>query len=721
MRVNVAVLSDSICLRAYAVRPGATSMKILSILTYYHPHWTGLTAYAKRIAEGLAARGHEVTVLTTQHNPDLPLEEMIGGVRVIRLPVFMRISRGMVSLTYIPTASKLIRAHDLVQIHTPLMESMLIGALCKLHRKPLLMTHHGDLVMPAGGFNQIVERVVVGMMTQAERAASRISIHSRDYAENSDFLSHFTRKLAYIYPPVDIPRVTPEEARAWKAELGLADKRLIGFAGRFVEEKGFDFLLQAIPHVLERVPDAHWVYAGELNVVYEHFYDRWKHLIEQHRDHITILGLIKDPKRLAQFYAMCDAFCLPSRTDCFPSVQIEAMLSGAPVVTSDIPGAREVVKVTSMGRLARPGDPVALADALVEVLGNRERYTRTHEQIREVFDTTRTIDEYEALLAGMLGRPKPEPRAVNRRPAAPAPDVDVVRYREGLPRPFTSLTGEDHTKLDVILRNEADMAYRRRARVLLDYLELRDGDRVLDCGCGMGFYLMAMGKLRNLRLVGLDGDVQRLSWAERERVPAALVSSDIHRLPFEDNSFDRVLMSEVLEHLDDDRLALRELMRILKPGGILALSVPHARFPFWWDPINRVWTGLGGDPIRSGPIAGLWSNHVRLYLPEQLIERFRAAGFELEQVEESTAFSFPFIHFIVYGIGKPLLEKNLLPSGLRNSADRFSGEKNRGSRFNPINVGVSMFRAVDRLNETPRVERCERFVNILVKARKPAE
>ena len=60
-------------------------MRILSVVTFYHPHWTGMTAFATRISEGLAARGHEVTVLTTRQDPALPAREMVRGVRVERL------------------------------------------------------------------------------------------------------------------------------------------------------------------------------------------------------------------------------------------------------------------------------------------------------------------------------------------------------------------------------------------------------------------------------------------------------------------------------------------------------------------------------------------------------------------------------------------------------------------------------------------------------------
>lgn len=275
--------------------------------------------------------------------------------------------------------------------------------------------------------------------------------------------------------------------------------------------------------------------------------------------------------------------------------------------------------------------------------------------------------------------------------------------------------------LDRLLANEADMAFRRRARVLLGYLELRDGLRVLDCGCGMGFYLLAMGKLWDLRLVGLDGDPDRLRQAASRSVPAELVLGDAQQLPFADASFDAVLMSEVLEHVPDDGLALREVSRVLKPGGVLAVSVPHARFPFLWDPINAVWIALGGSPIRRGPIAGIWSNHERLYLPQELAECARSAGLTVEALREATHYCVPLSHFLVYGIGKPLVERELLPRGLRGSADRFSGLENTGALTNPFNAGRALFRLVDRLNDRPGAAAKRSFVNVLLKARKPAE
>ncbi len=147
-------------------------MKILLTLTFYHPHWTGLTAYAKRIAEGLVARGHTVTVLTSQHSADLPREELINGVRVLRLPYAAQVSRGVLMPGFPITVARLIAEHDIVQMHTPMLETMLVAGLARALSTPSLITHHGDLVMPAGLFNSVVQKSMASTMTAGLHLAS---------------------------------------------------------------------------------------------------------------------------------------------------------------------------------------------------------------------------------------------------------------------------------------------------------------------------------------------------------------------------------------------------------------------------------------------------------------------------------------------------------------------------------------------------------------------
>ncbi|MEN9936541.1 MAG: hypothetical protein RLZZ387_3120 [Chloroflexota bacterium] len=728
-------------------------MKILVALTFYHPHWTGLTVHAVRVAESLAARGHQVTVVTTRHAPDLPRDEMLNGVRVVRLQPVSRFSRGMVTPAFPWAAARLIADHDVVQIHTPLPEAPLVAAICRALGRPLLMTHHGDVVMPDSPAEQAIERIAFHVLRTAAALADGVTSYSEDYARHSRLLWPFREKLTSIYPPVEFPEPDAAGARAWRTELGLADKQLIGFGGRWVSEKGFDDLLRALPLIRQELPNAHLVFAGERNVVYDDFYKVCEPLIEAEKEHITFLGLIRDRQQMANFYAMLDLFALPSRTEMMALTQVEAMLCGTPVVVTNIPGARVVVQETGFGRLAPPNDPDGLARTIVETLRDRERYLPTRDRIRGMFDTERTLNTYERLLESLVhsktqaGRRAHVARHLARSAwstiGTAAPATNTLSTRTNIaaqqpperstalhtstrtpgspttPPPTSTLSAEDRATLERLLRNEADMAFRRRALTLLDYLDLRDGDTVLDCGCGMGVYMMMMNRLRKLNLFGVDGDVRRLEWAESEGVDAQLSSVDIHHLPFADGTFDKILMSEVLEHLTDDRRALKEVFRILKPGGTLALSVPHANYPFLWDPINKSLEAAGVAPMRgNGPVAGLWSNHWRLYRPEDLHSVISGAGFEIEALEEQTHYAFPFIHAIVYSIGKPLIEHNLLPKKLRNSADRFRGEQNNGSLLNPINLGVRLFRMADARNDSLQGDE-KTFVNLVVKARKP--
>jgi glycosyltransferase involved in cell wall biosynthesis len=150
------------------------------------------------------------------------------------------------------------------------------------------------------------------------------------------------------------------------------------------------------------MPNVKFVYAGDHKVVYERFFERWQPLVEANREHLIMLGLITDHQRLANFYALCDVFALPSRTDCFPSVQIEAVLCGTPVVATNIPGAREVVRATQQGLLVEPGNERALADGLLQVLEERESYLVPHERVCAIFDPNKSVIAYERLLQSMV-------------------------------------------------------------------------------------------------------------------------------------------------------------------------------------------------------------------------------------------------------------------------------------------------------------------------------
>ncbi len=269
-------------------------------------------------------------------------------------------------------------------------------------------------------------------------------------------------------------------------------------------------------------------------------------------------------------------------------------------------------------------------------------------------------------------------------------------------------------------RNEADMAFRKRVRTIFEWIEPTDDKIILDCACGRGFYLNMFRYVSGCWLVGLELEDEIIRKAQRNvgHLPRLMLNNaNIYALPYADNSFDGVILSEILEHIDRDVDGLKEVYRVLKPGGVVAITVPNANYPFWWDPINRTLENIFHTHIGAGPLAGIWANHVRLYSAEKLRRAAIEAGFIVEQERAFTHHSFPFIHNLVYGLGKPLLESGALPKSMANAADRTKFDANDGSPWNPINFGLRVLNYFDRKNvmsEPPG----RSTVNLCLKGRK---
>jgi glycosyltransferase involved in cell wall biosynthesis len=384
-----------------------TPTRILVCLTYYLPHRTGLTLHAARLARQLAVRGHDVTVLSARFRNDLPGEETIDGVRVLRLAAPLRLSRGVVAPSYPRVLGRELRAVDVVHIHSPLPEAALIAWRARRAGVPLVVTHHGDVVLPRGLHNRLIERAMRASYDAAARRAAALVAYSDDYAAHSPWLRPYAAKTTAILPPVESPRPTPERVAALKERLGIAGRTLVGFAGRFVEEKRPDVLLRALPAIAAAHPAVTAVFAGQQRIGYERFFERHGALVAAAGDRVRFAGMLEDPNELAAFYAACDVLALPSATECFGLVQAEAMLCGTPVVATDIPGARVPVQLTGMGSLVPPGDPAALAAAICAVLADPERFRPAAAAVADAFSLPRTVDRYEAVLAAAAGTARP--------------------------------------------------------------------------------------------------------------------------------------------------------------------------------------------------------------------------------------------------------------------------------------------------------------------------
>ncbi len=159
-------------------------------------------------------------------------------------------------------------------------------------------------------------------------------------------------------------------------------------------------------------------------------------------------------------------------------------------------------------------------------------------------------------------------------------------------------------------------------------LGLEPGDRVIDMGCGAGRHAFEMYR-RGADVIAFDQDADELSavsdlfaaMREAGEVPdgaeADVKQGDALSLPFADGEFDRVVASEVLEHIPDDESAIAELVRVLRPGGRMAVTVPR------WLPEKVCWA-------LSDQYHEVEGGHVRIYKGDELVGKLQDAGMVFE-------------------------------------------------------------------------------------------
>jgi glycosyltransferase involved in cell wall biosynthesis len=381
-------------------------VKVLLVLTYYHPHVSGLTIYVKRLATTLARRGHQVTVLTSRYDDALPAEETIDGVHVVRAPVLFRLSKGVIMPAFPFLAWRLIRQHDVVSIHLPQLEASLLGLLGRLAGRPVVLTYHCDLQLPTGWFNRVVDKVVFVSNYLAGRLAQAAVAYTQDFAQHSHFLSRFLDKVRVIPPPVIMPAPDPEAVESYLAEHDLVDRPVVGMAARLATEKGVEVLIEAMPRLLEAFPRLKVLFAGQFEDVMgeENYYHRLMPMIQElGTEHWEFLGILNQDQMPA-FYAACDVLVVPSlnSTESFGLVQVEAMLCGTPSIASNLPGVRQPPRMTGMGEVTPIGDSAALAEAIIRIIRQPGDYARPRDAIADTFSLERTVAGYEALFEELV-------------------------------------------------------------------------------------------------------------------------------------------------------------------------------------------------------------------------------------------------------------------------------------------------------------------------------
>lgn len=359
------------------------SENILLVSEYYPPHWTGLSNSFHILAQNLQAQGHSVEVLTTQFDRHTKRQDVIDGVPVFRVPYQIKISRTHYSIKIVWEFIKKVSSKSVVIINSPNSNILFYSILAKMFGKKLSIYHQADILLPRQTGNRLVhyfiERIFDLSTIPSVLLADTISSFTRDYASFSRVLRFGLYKFRPYIPHVTLSKETP--TTQFKNRLDVLAKKhtLIGISGRFVEEKGFDVLFQAIPLILKKVPNAHIIFAGKKVVEYEPFYERHKALFENEAKHVTFLGLLAGGN-YAYFYGKLKVFVLSSRIECFALTQIEAVRKKIPIVVTNVAGARMLVKSSGFGEIAEREDPISLAEAIVKVITNHTAYAKNHSE-----------------------------------------------------------------------------------------------------------------------------------------------------------------------------------------------------------------------------------------------------------------------------------------------------------------------------------------------------
>ena len=407
----------------------ARRMRILHVTPYYQPSVGGLTLHVKSLSDGLAARGHEVTVFTSrlfgsasrQIDNRLPLVERIGDVTVRRFRSFPVIPPKLLTVPGGYRAARALLGADRYRLLAdgPWMPQAVVAAF-RLRPDVVLVAsaEHEALFLQFSRLRRLAStRLVALPLLHLEHEWSRSPLVARYLSRFDVVLANTEHEQAFIdatcRPRPDSRTVgvgvDPEpfqhrNGRAIRERYGLGEDKVVGYVARLEPEKGVIRLIEAMRLVWQKEPNTRLLLAGH-RFKADSATDRsveaaLDSLSPWHRSRVTVVAGFPEADKASIFDA-CDVFALPSIAESFGIVYLEAWLCEKPVIGARIGAVQCVIEDGEDGFLVDPQGTGELFEAILRLIRDPELCRRLGRRGREKtmarFTWSKVTDAVEAI------------------------------------------------------------------------------------------------------------------------------------------------------------------------------------------------------------------------------------------------------------------------------------------------------------------------------------
>lgn len=373
-------------------------MKLLFFSPYYYPYTSGLTTYPFKILKYLA-KNNEVTVLTFPHTENIKWEEKIDGYTIKRLPYLFKISKGFISPQSLYFFFTETLKCDIILLNQPNFEGLCLAIIGAFLKKKIISLFHCKLHLSGSIFSKIINLVVDISVFIQLAMSTYIMGYTKDYVSSIWMMKFFKNKMIFTLPPIE--KLVSDKKFESELFKKKQDKVWIGFAGRIAQEKGIEYLIGA----LKGMKNTELILAGPYgaDVAGENsYYQRIVTLLLDADISHTFLGNLTGA-RLGAFYKTIDVLVLPSvnQTEAFGMVQAECMVSGTPVIASNLPGVRAPIQLTKMGIVVEPKNVQQMKNAIKKLIANKSAYSSEtlHWNAEKIFDIQQVFRFYDKLIS----------------------------------------------------------------------------------------------------------------------------------------------------------------------------------------------------------------------------------------------------------------------------------------------------------------------------------